>query len=79
MAKKLGMESLVIKHNIANMVCNVTFVAHNQAYLLGGYSPFLFPNLTNTEAQQLLSTLFMWDTHLTEGSCSTMAETKQVQ
>ena len=75
--KKLGLEAPVITHHISNMVCNVAFVAHDRSELLSGYSPFLFPKLTKTEAQQLVSDLCMWYTHLTEGSHSTVTETRQ--
>ena len=71
MAKKLGLEAPVITHHIANMVYGVAFVAHNQADLLSSYSPFLFPNLTATEAQQLVSDPQMWDTYLTDGRACT--------
>ena len=77
MATKLGLEVPVITQHIANMVCNVAILAHNRTNLLSGYSPFLFPNLTATEAQQLVSNLQVWGTHLTDGSRSNMAETKQ--
>ena len=67
----------MITHHIANMVCNIAFVAHDCADLLSGYSPFLFPTLSATEAQHLVSELRVWDAHITKGSCSTNAKTKQ--
>ena len=65
MATKLGLESPVITHHIANMVCDVAFVAHDRADLLSGYSPFLFPTLSATEAQHLVSKLCVWDAYIT--------------
>ena len=57
MAKQLGLEALVIIHYIANIVFDVAFVTHDFANILSGYLPFLFPNLTVTESQQLLNDL----------------------
>ena len=48
MATKLALDSPVIAHHIANMVCDVAFVAHNRTNLFNGYSPFLFPTLSAT-------------------------------
>ena len=57
MTKNLGLELPIITHHVANMVCDVAFVAHNCDGLLSGSSPFLFPTLASTEAQRLLDDL----------------------
>lgn len=77
MARNKGLETPTITHHIANMVCDVAFVAHDRANLLSGYSPFLFPTLTAMEAQQMAADIRMWDSHIADGGRSTVAETKQ--
>ena len=67
----------MVTHHITNMVCNVAFIAHDRANLLSGYSPFLFPTLTATEAQRLVTDLRVWDSHLAEGGRTTIAATKK--
>ena len=77
MAAKLGLAAPVITHHIANVVCDVAFVAHDRSDLLSGYSPFLFPSLSATDAQSLLNDIRVWDSHLATGSSATVADARQ--
>ena len=77
MARKLGLESPIITHHIANIVYDVVFVAHNRSDVLSSYSPFLFPALTAMEAQELVCDMRVWDTYLADGSRATINKTKQ--
>ena len=76
-AKLRGLEAPVITHHIANMTCDVAFVALDRSDLLSGYSPFLFPTLTPSVAQALVNDLRVWDTHLVDGNKSTVADARQ--